>query len=416
MRALFVSRNLPDDPAINVHGIFKRMGLFIEAVLELVDELDMLFYVMPSFDTSPERVSKMEGELRSLWGSKINLFLARRALPKNAESTWRQYGAGIFSVFSQENYAPMSGQEQIAAFEACLDRKPDWIFAHRLHAMSPLMRTSRPLPPIFLDLDDIEHRAHFRRVIGFPRWPGERLKVLHTASLFIAERRAIRMTEGAFVCSDLDRDYMRKWVDSNNLVTIPNSVAIPSTLSAIPESPNLLFLGSFLHPPNVVAADYMVEKIWPLIRVEVPDATLTIAGAESERTRNFSAPPAGVVYAGFVKDLAALYEETRVVCCPILSGAGTRIKIVEAAAYGRPIVSTTLGAEGLEFEDGRAILLRDDPRAFAEACVRLLRDRSACEAMGALAYREAKARYDRIAVINGIVSQIREGLAVVRAR
>jgi glycosyltransferase involved in cell wall biosynthesis len=63
-----------------------------------------------------------------------------------------------------------------------------------------------------------------------------------------------------------------------------------------------------------------------------------------------------------------------VVCTPILSGGGTRVKIIEAAAYGRPIVSTRIGAEGIEMQDGNGIFLQDDSKSFAEACIRLLND------------------------------------------
>lgn len=406
MRGLFVSRNFPEDPTTSVHGIFKRMGLFIDALLRQAEQLDMLFYVPPDFDISPENVERYQITFRDLWHDKINLFLCRRALTDCSSSAWRQYGAGIFSFYRQENFAPMSGQSQIAALDACLERKPCWIFAHRLHVMPLLMKTSKPLPRVFLDLDDIEHRAHYRRIIGFPRWPGERLKLLQTPALFLAERRAIRMTEATFLCSDLDRCYLQKWIGQANLVTIPNSVAIPATPVPIPEAPHLLFLGTFLHPPNVVAADYLVEKIWPMILAEVPHAVLMIAGAEPERTRNFSKSPTGVVFTGFVKDLGALYEKTRVVCCPILSGAGTRIKIVEAAAYGRPIVSTTLGAEGLEFKDGRGILLRDDPQSFAKACVRLLGNLASCEGLGSAARDEVSNRYERTTVIEKVLACI----------
>ena len=180
MRALFISNHLPHDPATSVFGVFKRMGMFIEAASRLVDELDMLFYVPSGFDVSQPEVARMQVLLREMWGPKVNLFMVRHARNPNAQSNWEQYGAGIFSIFRQEDSYRVSGPEQVRALNDCLARKPDWILAHRLHAMCPLMRTAQPLPPIYLDLDDIEHRAHFRRVTNYPRWAGERLKVLHT--------------------------------------------------------------------------------------------------------------------------------------------------------------------------------------------------------------------------------------------
>ena len=414
MRALFISNQFPQDPATSVFGVFKRMGMFIEAAIRLVDELDMLFYVPPGFDVSPSEVTRMQKLLREMWGPKVNLFMVRHARNPKARSNWEQYGAGIFNIFRQEDFYRVSGPEQVRALDDCLARIPDWILAHRLHAMCPLMRTARSLPPIFFDLDDIEHRAHCRRVISYPRWAGERLKVLHTPALRAAELRAIRFAHSAFVCSDLDRDYLQYRAKSGNVLTVPNSVTIPELADAFCEKPNLLFLGTFVHRPNVQAADFLVEKIWPMIRAQVPEARLIIAGGEAQRMKHFHAPPTGVDYVGFVPDLDALYRDVRVVCCPILTGAGTRIKIVEAAAHAKAIVSTTLGAEGLQLNNEQSILLRDDATSFAQACVQLLGDRVRCESLGAFARGDAMLRYDRVAVVEQIITYI--GIMLRRAR
>ena len=105
---------------------------------------------------------------------------------------------------------------------------------------------------------------------------------------------------------------------------------------------------------------------------------------------------------GFVSDLRGLYARSRVVCAPILSGAGTRIKIIEAAMYGKPTVATRIGAEGLEFRDGHELLLRDDARSFANACVELLANDSLCERLG-LATHEAAVRYYSRAKIEALI-------------
>src|SRR4030095_7177078 len=93
-------------------------------------------------------------------------------------------------------------------------------------------------------------------------------------------------------------------------------------------------------------------------------------------------------------------------CCPIRTGGGTRIKVIEAAAYGKPIVSTHVGAEGLEFEDGREILLRDEPQAFADACIELFRDGSLSSSLGQTARAKAIKLYDRQHVIQLIQQEL----------
>jgi glycosyltransferase involved in cell wall biosynthesis len=116
-----------------------------------------------------------------------------------------------------------------------------------------------------------------------------------------------------------------------------------------------------------------------------------------------------VTFAGFVDDLDQWYRRARVVCCPVYYGAGTRVKIIEAAAHAKAIVSTHLGAEGLNFQDGREIVLRDTTADLADECVRLLRDASAAEQLGAAARDSARAIYDRSAVVERLVRIFTEG-------
>jgi glycosyltransferase involved in cell wall biosynthesis len=104
--------------------------------------------------------------------------------------------------------------------------------------------------------------------------------------------------------------------------------------------------------------------------------------------------PENVEYLGYVRDLDGLYANTRVVCCPMLNGGGTRVKLIEAAAYARPMVSTHIGAEGLDFEDGKEILLRDDDESFAEACTILLQDATVRRTMGLAARMRMQELYD----------------------
>ena len=103
--------------------------------------------------------------------------------------------------------------------------------------------------------------------------------------------------------------------------------------------------------------------------------------------------PPGVEFTGFVEDIQKLYKRSRVVCCPILAGGGTRIKIIEAAAYEKPIVTTTIGLEGIKMSDGKEVLIRDDAKSFSKACVQLLKDRTLCERLGKAARKVAVKEY-----------------------
>ncbi|HEY3167795.1 MAG TPA: glycosyltransferase family 4 protein, partial [Candidatus Binatia bacterium] len=119
---------------------------------------------------------------------------------------------------------------------------------------------------------------------------------------------------------------------------------------------------------------------------------------------SFKTPPTGVEFLGFVSDLKALYKKTRLVCCPIQSGGGTRVKILEAASYGVPVVTTQMGAEGLKLAADTEILIRNDAGALAEACRALLIDYNWATSIGAAARERVRTLYCRDAVIDEMKS------------
>jgi len=132
-----------------------------------------------------------------------------------------------------------------------------------------------------------------------------------------------------------------------------------------------------------------------LLQQKIPKANLIIAGNPPEKIPSYGQCIPGVRFTGFVEDLDGLYRKSRVVCAPILWGGGTRFKIIEAASYCKPIVSTLIGAEGLEMQDGFGIFLRDTPKTFAEKCIQLLSDHEFCERMGAAARAAIIDKYDQ---------------------
>jgi hypothetical protein len=237
-------------------------------------------------------------------------------------------------------------------------------------------------------------------------WPAKRLYYFQLPALICGERRAVKLTRKAFVCSDLDRRYLTTRWRLPGVVTIPNAVAMPATYGVDPASNSLLFLATYAYGPNSAAADFLIREVWPLIREACPDARLIIAGNKPERIPSFARHPPGVEFTGFVDDLDQLYRRVRIVCCSILAGGGTRLKILEAAAHGKAIVSTHVGAEGLELRDGVEIILRDGPAAFAEACIALLGDASRCERLGVAAREAVVCRYDRQQIVALIKDEI----------
>jgi glycosyltransferase involved in cell wall biosynthesis len=141
-----------------------------------------------------------------------------------------------------------------------------------------------------------------------------------------------------------------------------------------PERPNrLVFSGSMDWHPNEDAVIYFADLILPRIRAEIPDATLTVVGRNPSARLREAAARAGIEVTGTVDDVRPFIGEGSVYVVPLRAGGGTRLKIFEALAMARPVVSTTVGAEGLALESGRHFIAADEPETFADTVIALLR-------------------------------------------
>jgi len=152
------------------------------------------------------------------------------------------------------------------------------------------------------------------------------------------------------------------------------------------EPGNIVFLGSMDWMPNIEAVHYFVEQVYPLVKREVPNGSLTIVGRNPAPSivRLAESDPS-IRVTGTVSDTRPFVARSSCAVVPIRVGGGTRIKIYEMMAMAKPVVSTTIGAEGLEYTAGENILIEDDPARFAAAVRRLLSDAGARGAIGARA-------------------------------
>jgi glycosyltransferase involved in cell wall biosynthesis len=139
--------------------------------------------------------------------------------------------------------------------------------------------------------------------------------------------------------------------------------------------PTLLFIGSMSYAPCVDGAVYFCHEILPYIRELIHDIQVWIVGA-SPSAQVTQLANESVHVTGYVEDIVPFYKKSMVSIVPIRAGGGTRLKILEAMAFGRPVVSTTIGCEGLDVINGEHLLVADDPRKFAEQTIRLLKDKS----------------------------------------
>jgi glycosyltransferase involved in cell wall biosynthesis len=250
-------------------------------------------------------------------------------------------------------------------------------------------------PPILLNHHNTEH-VILRRYLAQERHPAK----LAYASLEYWkmkrwERDLCRVSAVGMVCSESDRVTLGRLAPSLRLEIVPNVVDVASADTSVPEHPRtVLFQGGLDWYPNRDAVTFLATAILPELRRRIPDACVVIAGRNPDPRfiRRFRDIP-DFRFTGTVDDMRPMIARAAVCVAPLRIGSGTRLKILEAAALAKPIVSTTLGAEGLDFRDGEEILLADEPAAFAEAVAGLLRDNRRRTVLGRAARRRVEAQY-----------------------
>lgn len=208
-------------------------------------------------------------------------------------------------------------------------------------------------------------------------------------------------------------------------VASPPQVVIPNVPFLAPQAnalvpvegtgETLLFVGSAGHGPNLNGVTWFLRACWPAIRAARPAATIRIVGLG-----DWSALPSdltdlpGVQVVGLVDDLAPEYARARAAICPILEGAGSQIKVIEACAHARPVVSTAFASGGFGPEIERSLSVASDPVGFAQACIDLLADPERAARQGAALRALQQATHSRAAVENLIVTTLTDLVASAR--
>jgi len=190
------------------------------------------------------------------------------------------------------------------------------------------------------------------------------------------EARYASLFDRTITVSELERDLLRSGAQGPAVEIIPNGCDT-RTLVPLPEATagnGLLYVGTLGYPPNADAVLHFTQTILPLIRRRVPDIQLVVVGHRPSRAVQRLADRGDIVLAGPVADLLPYYRSAKVCIVPLRAGGGTRLKILEAMALGRPVVSTRVGCEGLEARDAKHLLVADAPADFADRVIQLLTD------------------------------------------
>jgi glycosyltransferase involved in cell wall biosynthesis len=251
--------------------------------------------------------------------------------------------------------------------------------------------------PVFL-LD--EHNIEYDIVRQTARAGGSAVRRLFSEidwrKVYAEERWAWTRLDGCTLTSAGDQSTLRRHAPQVPTAVVPNGVDLdffrPRAGAAPREPSTLLFFGAVDYYPNTEGLLFFLNEVWPRLSARIPRVRLCIVGRR---------PPASVLahrgpdveITGMVDDIRPYVERAAAVIVPLRIGGGTRLKILEAMAMGKAVVSTSLGAEGLDVVPGRDLLIADDAEGFAARCAELLDDPGRSDRIGAAARRVVETRY-----------------------
>jgi GT2 family glycosyltransferase len=234
------------------------------------------------------------------------------------------------------------------------------------------------------------------------------------------ERQVVGRFDAVQVCTAENRRFLESYVWSGAVIREGFRAGIDVERYRYAEDgrepDSMLFVGNFRHPPNTQALDFFIEQVLPLVRRERPAAHLTVIGAHAPPRLAARLERPGVTFLGPVDDIREPLSRHAVFVCPILSGSGVRVKLLEAFAAGIPAVSTALGAEGLLERGSDFLAVADRAEAFAGGVVALLADPSKARELAARARREVEQHWDMRVLTERLERHYREVLREKQSR
>jgi glycosyltransferase involved in cell wall biosynthesis len=263
-------------------------------------------------------------------------------------------------------------------------------------------------------LDDVElgacrslcnsDKPLLRRIRGHAHWWKRKRAV----------RSLMKNFQACTVVSETERQLLKDVVPLfENIELVPNCIDYSGYLpvQAVPEPHSMIFSGSLTFPANYEGMHWFLREVYPRVEQAMPDVQLRITGRHGNLPLPVGSSDTRIRLTGYIEDVRPMIAGSWISIVPLLSGGGTRLKILEAMALGTPVVSTTKGAEGLDVESGRHLLIADRPADFAAAILRVCGDSSLRAQLAKEARKLVVQRYDWSATMPKylqLLAQIRE--------
>lgn len=261
---------------------------------------------------------------------------------------------------------------------------------------------------LLLDIDDPEHVRIHRR-IGQQESSCDKRTLSDLLKLKTFEQNAVARAKIAFLCQKGDASYFKE----GNISILPNAVEVPVSPLGSNGKEVILFIGNLsgdMGTPNSDAVVWFINAIWPHIINKNPNVVFRVVGKTCVNMFQFLKDRENVEILGYADNLAHVFENASISIAPIRYGTGTRIKILDTLAHKCPIVSTTIGADGLDTVHEKHLLISNEPRDFARQCLRLINYKVFAQQIANQGYDFVKNNYDREIIINHLSKTMLESL------
>jgi polysaccharide biosynthesis protein PslH len=271
--------------------------------------------------------------------------------------------------------------------------------------------------PTALFQHNVESILWKRKADVEPRWIDRAVFKIESAKMLRFEPEQTRRFHHVIAVSETDRRSMSSMVDASHISVVPTGVDLRKYRydpALRPPGSLVVFTGSMDWQPNIDGVEFFCSEIWPLVLQKAPQARFRIVGRDPHpRVRKLASDSVEVT--GTVPSIVDHLREAAVIVVPLRIGGGTRIKIYEGMAMGKATVSTTVGAEGLDVQHSRDILLEDSPAGFAEAVITLLQNEDVRRRLEGAAAATAR-KYDWSVITQRLVEVLEKTITAAQTR
>jgi glycosyltransferase involved in cell wall biosynthesis len=260
----------------------------------------------------------------------------------------------------------------------------------------PLIKVIKRMTDIpIICLEHDVYAQYVKRTVREKGWSTRKIvAVLGAMAVEKKEREYLNLCNQVYTFSEKDRSILIEMGVSSPIDTFSPALELPQAAAVVKENKDCLFVGAMDRPENFEGVRWFISEIWDKVRKEIPDAKFIVAGSKPPEWLK-AIDREDIEVTGFVEDLDVYYKKAAVFIAPLLSGAGVKFKIVQALAYGLPVVTTDIGAEGINENDEDIFAkVTENPNGIAAEVVRLLNDANQREAIGSKARTWTLDKYD----------------------